>query len=51
MTISFAVSALAIVLVGVSGDWIGLERTFEYTAYIGLGAIPFVLFLGKQKLK
>jgi len=49
MTISFAVGALAIVLVGLMGDIWGLEFTYEITAYCGLGAIPFVYYLEKQK--
>jgi FSR family fosmidomycin resistance protein-like MFS transporter len=48
MTISFAVSALAIVLVGIMGDFWGLKLTFEITAYTGIAAIPFVFYLKKQ---
>lgn len=47
MTISFAVSAAAVVLVGVFGDIWGLKTTFEVTAYIGIGAIPFVFIMEK----
>lgn len=45
MTISFAVGAVAVLLVGIFGDMWGLEKTFEITSYIGIGAVPFVYYL------
>lgn len=45
MTISFAVGAIAVVFVGLMGDWWGLQTTYEITAYIGTGMFPFVLYL------
>jgi MFS transporter, FSR family, fosmidomycin resistance protein len=48
MTISFAVGAVAVVLVGFLGDRLGLQFSFEITAYVGLGAIPFVIYLGRK---
>lgn len=45
MTISFAVGAVAVVFVGAMGDRWGLEKTFEITAYIGVGMFPCVIFL------
>lgn len=45
MTVGFVSGAVAVVLVGALGDVIGLRTTFEITAYIGVGAIPFVFYL------
>jgi len=45
MTISFITSSLAVVLAGILGDWIGLASTYKLSAFIALGAIPFVLML------
>jgi MFS transporter, FSR family, fosmidomycin resistance protein len=47
MTVSFAVGAVAIALVGILGDKWGLGFTFEIAAYSGIGAIPFVYYLQK----
>ena len=51
MTISFAVGAVAVVMVGAMGDQWGLQRSFEITAYFGLGAIPFVFYLSSKSRK
>jgi FSR family fosmidomycin resistance protein-like MFS transporter len=45
MTISFGMGALAVLLVGALSDWIGMELTFEISAYLSLGTVPFVLML------
>ena len=45
MTISFGMGALAVLLVGALSDWIGMEQTFRISAYLSLGAVPFVLML------
>ncbi len=49
MTVGFGSGAIAVVLVGALGDVISLKSTFEITAYVGLGAIPFVFFLDRLK--
>lgn len=48
MSISFGTSALAVVLFGLIADRTGLEEAFKITAYIALGAIPFILFIKKM---
>jgi FSR family fosmidomycin resistance protein-like MFS transporter len=45
MTISFGMGALAVLLVGALSDWIGMDLTFRISAFLSLGAIPFVLML------
>ena len=45
MTISFVTASLSIFFAGVLGDWIGLESTYKLSAFIALGAIPFVMML------
>ena len=45
MTISFVTSAIAVVLAGGIGDWIGLEATYKFSAFLALGAIPCVMLL------
>ncbi|MCD4745329.1 MAG: MFS transporter [Bacteroidales bacterium] len=45
MTMIFLVGSLSVVLTGILGDWIGLEKTYLISAFIALGAIPFVLML------
>ncbi len=47
MAISFSLSALATVIVGILGDWIGLEATYKLAAVSACIAIPFVLALRK----
>jgi len=48
MTISFITASLSVVLAGLLGDWIGLENTYKLSAFLALGAIPFVLMLKKD---
>jgi FSR family fosmidomycin resistance protein-like MFS transporter len=45
LTISFGSEAISLMLVGVIGDWIGLEATFRLAPVVALGAIPFVFFM------
>lgn len=45
MMINFVVTALTAVLIGVLGDWIGLENTYKLSAVLALGGIFFVLML------
>lgn len=51
MTISFLLSSLTVLLVGIIADQIGLESTFKIAAITALGGIPFVLMLPKSKRK
>jgi FSR family fosmidomycin resistance protein-like MFS transporter len=45
MVISFLLQALAMFLVGLFGDLIGLRATFTWSALIGLLGIPAILFM------
>ncbi len=45
MTISFVTASIAVVLAGLIGDWVGLEQTYRISAFLAVGAIPFVLML------
>ncbi len=45
LMISFAVRSVAVFIVGLIGDFTGLEKMFIITAIIGLGAFPFLLKL------
>jgi hypothetical protein len=45
MTINFLFSAFAVILVGVSGDLIGLELTYKVSPLFGLFTIPFIVTL------
>ena len=47
MTISFMASALSVVFAGFMGDFFGLERTYLISAFLALGAVPFVFLLKK----
>ncbi|OQY49898.1 MAG: MFS transporter, partial [Desulfobacteraceae bacterium 4572_89] len=47
MMVSFAVRAFAVTIVGVIGDFAGLENMFIISALIGFTAIPFLLKLEK----
>ena len=49
MTISFITASLAVVFAGLLGDWFGLETTYKISAFLAIGAIPFVLMLKKEK--
>jgi FSR family fosmidomycin resistance protein-like MFS transporter len=45
MTISFITASLSVVISGLIGDWVGLEMTYKISAFLAIGAIPFVLML------
>ena len=45
MTISFLISSVMVVLVGLASDRIGMDLTYKITAIIAIAAIPSVLFL------
>lgn len=47
MMISFLARSAIVVLVGLSGDMIGLQATFAVSAALGLLGIPFILMLPK----
>jgi len=49
MSISFLISSVAVMLVGVLSDGFGLLITYRILAVAGLGAIPFVFFLCSRK--
>ena len=50
MTISFVLGSLMVLLVGIASDVFGINFTYKASAFIGLIAIVFVLFLpGKSK--
>ncbi len=48
MTINFIVNALIVFVVGILGDYIGLDLTFEIAAYIAFLAIPIIYLLPKN---
>lgn len=50
MMISFLARSAVVVLVGFSGDMMGLEKTFIACGVIGLAGIPLVLTLGSPRL-
>lgn len=45
MTISFVVSAIAVFFSGLMGDAFGLEYTYLVSAFLSVGALPFVFML------
>ncbi len=45
MTVSFITASISVVLAGLLGDWMGLESMYKLSAFLALGAIPFVLLL------
>ena len=47
MTISFMASAVSVVFAGFMGGFFGLERTYLISAFLALGAVPFVFLLKK----
>ncbi|MCF6171566.1 MAG: MFS transporter [Bacteroidales bacterium] len=50
MTLSFGASAASVVFAGFLGDWIGLEKTYLVSAFLALGAVPFVLLLKNKSV-
>ena len=51
MTMNFVFSAVALLIIGILGDYIGLKTTYIATALLGFIAIPFILKLPKEKRK
>lgn len=51
MTISFTIGSLAVMMNGVLGDLIGLEMMYKISAFIALGALPFVWWLPSIRKK
>jgi len=51
MTISFLTASISVVFAGLLGDWMGLENTYKLSAFLALGAIPFVFMLKKDRVK
>lgn len=51
MTISFVTASISVVFAGLLGDWMGLESTYKLSAFLALGAIPFVLMLKQDRVK
>ncbi len=51
MSISFVTASISVVFAGVLGDWMGLENTYKLSAFLALGAIPFVLMLKQDRVK
>jgi FSR family fosmidomycin resistance protein-like MFS transporter len=49
MTINFLIGALAVMIIGILADWIGLENTFKIAALLSIGSIPFVMKLSNKK--
>jgi len=49
MTITFLIGALAVMLVGIISDWIGLGNTYKVSAVLALGAIPFIFMLPDKR--
>jgi FSR family fosmidomycin resistance protein-like MFS transporter len=49
MTMNFVFSAVALLIIGILGDYIGLKTTYIATAFLGFLAIPFILKLPKEK--
>lgn len=48
MTISFTISSVMVLAVGVSGDLFGLELTYQISAGLAILAVPFVFILPKK---
>ena len=51
MTINFFINALMVLLVGVSGDYIGLDLTYEISAFLAVFSIIFIYFLPRETKK
>jgi len=45
MTISFTITSLMVLFVGISGDKIGLELTYKICAVLAFFSIPFIFIL------
>jgi FSR family fosmidomycin resistance protein-like MFS transporter len=51
MTINFFLAAVGILVVGMLGDWLGLENTYWISVVLALAALPFILKLERAKGK
>ena len=49
MTMSFFISSLAALVIGIMGDHFGLTISFKVAAIMALGGIPFVMLLPGKK--
>ncbi len=49
MTISFMASAVAVFFAGLMGDAFGLEQTYLISAFLAIGALPFVFMLKTKR--
>jgi MFS transporter, FSR family, fosmidomycin resistance protein len=45
MFINFGVSAALVFALGILGDWIGLERTYQICTLFALGSVPMAFLL------
>jgi FSR family fosmidomycin resistance protein-like MFS transporter len=50
MSINFGIGSLMVLIVGILGDKIGLELTYQICAVLALVSIPFIFILPKKKL-
>jgi FSR family fosmidomycin resistance protein-like MFS transporter len=48
MGMSFLLGAVGVQIIGLTGDFLGLRETFSMTAFLSLGAIPFIMLLHKK---
>ena len=51
MSINFGISSLMVLIVGILGDRIGLQVTYQICATLASISIPFVFLLPKKELK
>jgi FSR family fosmidomycin resistance protein-like MFS transporter len=51
MSINFGISSLMVLVVGLLGDMLGLELTFQICVVLALGSIPFIFLLPPKKHK
>lgn len=49
MMSSFAMSSIVSLLIGYWGDWYGLKITYQITAILSIGALPFALMIKETK--
>ena len=47
MSINFSISSIVVLLMGIYGDAIGLDRTYEIAAFLAFCAIPFAFMLDR----
>ncbi len=51
MTINFVIGAVAVVFIGLLGDWIGLIWTYKISAILAVFTIPFLLKFPEKRKK